>query len=146
MDSIGDYFYLIILVIAALSGLLKKKKQSLNANPGPSAPAKPTRSWEEVLRDLVPVEVEEEEIEKPIMQKMKPVEPAPSFNYKNEGTSSLRGTKQVSQLISQKRHTDITDETEETYEQGNILQEIQLSSIHDAKRAFIYSEIFNRKY
>jgi len=144
MDSIGDYFYLIVLVIAGLSSLLKKKKQPLNPNAIPSAPEKPKRSWEEVLRDLVPVE--EEVIEKPILQKEKPVIPAPVINYQNEGTSSLRGTKQVSQLISQKKHTDINDDVNEIYQPVNILHEISLNSIHEARKAFIYSEIFNRKY
>jgi len=51
MDSIGDYIYLIIIIIAALSGVLKKKKPVQSHIPD-SEP----QDFEEVLRELIPQE------------------------------------------------------------------------------------------
>jgi len=66
------------------------------------------------------------------------------MNYdKTEGSTSLRGTKQVSQLISHQRVQ--VDEIEDEVTKKK-LQDIQLLSLEDAIRALIYSEIFNRKY
>ena len=144
MDSFGDYIYLIILVVAGLSGLFRKKKQPDNMNPTPAAPK---RSWEDVLRNLVPVEEEqkvEPKYEKPILPKKKQSVPQPAMNYdKTEGSTGLRATKQVSQLVSHQRV--LVDEIKDE-EPKSFLQDIQLHSLEDAKRAFIYSEIFNRKY
>lgn len=149
MDSIGDYVYLIVLVIAALSGILgKRKKAETN-----SAPAKPKRSWEDVLRDLTSIEdieeetkeeVTEEKAGKPSMAWERKAEPAPEMSYETlADTSVLKATKQVAKNPS---HLSTTLAEHKTATTTDNVGHFMFNSVEDARKAFIYSEIFNRKY
>ena len=156
MEGIGDYIYLIILALAGLSGLLKKKKPA-NADQD-QAPAKPKRTWEDVLRELTPIDQEEivkekeiakakevkvENVEEPI--KRIKVEPSPYISYETSGDkSSMKARKQVSQLKSSTKSAPL--EVIEVVPTRNFLTDFKLDSPEDARRAFVYSEIFNRKY
>jgi len=141
MDSLGDYIYIIILAIAGLSGLLKKKKKTETS----SAPKTTKRSWEDVLKELTPVESEPEpaifEPEPvPVVQK---IETPKVVSYETvSDPSELRSKKSVSHISSPIKHKK---EKIEIIEERTAL-EFSLNSPEDARRAFIYSEIFNRKY
>jgi hypothetical protein len=141
MDSFGDYIYIIAIIVAGLSSFLKKKKTDTSSD---SKPRTSKRNWEDVIKDLIPIEedVEPDVQYKPIIEK-KVADNQIKKTIFNEGTSSLRGTKQVSQLISQKKQS-IEDDKDTEVE--SIFNDYSFESIGDAKRAFIYSEIFNRKY
>jgi hypothetical protein len=155
MDSLGDYIYLIILVIAALSGMLKKKKKSADIN---TAPAKPKRSWEDVLRELTPIDEEEAEEEytepafdnatpataSPAMVEYVKVEPAKIMSYENtEDSSKLRAQRNMSNISSKNKPSNAKKEIVTAITVEN---EFSLDTPDEARRAFIYSEIFNRKY
>lgn len=144
MDSIGDYFYLIILAVAGLSGLLKKKKETATSNPNPTSTKK---TWEDVLRDLIPIEKEDSfETKDVVPQAVKKV-PEPFLNF--EATSDQIRPKDkphatrfvdtflVKEKIDDKKSKDFGSE---------FIAPLQLKSLDDAKRAFMYSEIFNRRY
>ncbi len=143
MDSLGDYIYIIILAIAGLSGLLKKNKKAETS----SAPKTTKRSWEDVLRELTPVEPEPEPASNvfepepiPVIQK---VEPQKVVSYETiSDPSELRSKKSVSHISSPVKHKK---EKIEIIEERPAL-EFSLNSPEEARRAFIYSEIFNRKY
>lgn len=142
MDSIGDYVYLIIIIIAGLSGLLKKKKTNTDTT---SEPQKSKRTWEDVLRELTPIdkEIEQEIEQEPIFtpQNAKPIEVV-SYETLTD-TSSLRAKKQVMQSI----FTNDSNKTSKLEPSISLQSEnFQFNSIDDARKAFIYSEIFNRKY
>lgn len=148
MEGIGDYIYLIILAIAGLSGLLKKKKPETTTD---QAPAKPKRTWEDVLRELTPID-EEEEIKPEVPQQVKPHRPAQVQRHKQpeqprhasyetvEDVSTMRAKKNVVPTATTNRPRAITTPEPE------IRGEFQISTPEEARRAFIYSEIFNRKY
>lgn len=146
-SGVGEYAYLIILIIAALSGLLKKKKPAANTN---SAPAKPKRTWEDVLKELTPIDQEDIEPERQITpeapikikQKKAPVEQEMSYETLKD-TSVLKAKKQVAQtVVAHHSNFDTIDKknAEDSFD------EVQFETLEDAKRAFIYSEIFNKKY
>lgn len=144
MDSIGDYFYLILLILAGLSGLLKKKKVTTTSNPNPTTTKK---SWEEVLRDLIPIEEEETLKTTEVVTQVTTKAPEPFLNFETSAefivpldkkpTTRFVNTFFAMEKVENQQNNEITN---------GFLGQIQLNSLEDAKRAFVYSEIFNRKY
>ena len=139
MDSIGNYIYLIIIVSVGVISLLKKKPDT-NAND--EVPTPPSTDWEEILREIIEPKTEEVDIPAANIEEPVEVEKVVSFENTNN-TNVLRAKKQVSNLITnQPIHTSSIEIIEE--EMDTDLYQIQ--SINDAKKAFIYSEIFSKKY
>lgn len=144
MDSLGDYLYLIIIAIAGISGLLKKKKDPTKT----AAPSTTKRSWEDVLRELTPIENEEvvEKRVEPVYTKVESVkmEPAKVMSYETvDDTSKLRAKRNTSTITSSNKSNPDQKKVVLAVQSSN---EYSLNSTEEATRAFIYSEIFNRKY
>lgn len=140
MDSLGDYIYLIILAVVGISSLLKKKKVKPDATAIPSIPE---QDWEDEMRERnFEEDIEIEEIKPSRENQVIPMSGA-SYNLPDEGTSSLRFNKKVSNTRTSKKPKK--DESE-TAKPGKAPQQIQLTNLQEAKNAFIYSEIFNKKY
>jgi hypothetical protein len=144
MDSLGDYLYLIIIAIAGISGLLKKKKDPTKS----AAPSTTKRSWEDVLRELTPIENEEveEKYVEPVYTKVEPVklEPAKVMSYETiDDSSKLRAKRNTSTITSSNKSYPDQKKVALAVQSDN---EYALNSPEEARRAFIYSEIFNRKY
>ena len=144
MDSLGDYIYLIVIGIAALSGILKKKKKTPVAT---SSPEDILTEFEEETKEYYPQEVFSPEIyrtpkEEP--QKSKKITHTEFLSYESTNDiSELKARKQVSRLEkNMQKNKDVIVEDDVPEE----LLEIRLGTASEAKRAFIYSEIFNRKY
>jgi len=140
MDSLGDYIYLIILAVVGISSLLKKKKVKPDATAIPSIPE---QDWEDEMHERnFEEEIELEQINKSRENQFKPI-PVGSYDIPEEGTSSLRFNKQITNSMTSKNLN--TDETEKKSTAKGPRQ-IQLTNLQEAKEAFIYSEIFNKKY
>lgn len=151
MDDIGDYLYLAIIGIAALSGILKKKKQVETAASIP---------------EDVEVDYENDDYEEfseghfdPAMNQI----PNTGFNDKIESSnnpkikhteylsyettidsSKLRSQKQISRLEKSSTLHSYDDDNKEATSDESL--SIEFNSPADARLAFIYSEIFNKKY
>jgi len=146
MDSIGDYLYLIILAVAGLSGLLKKKKETTNTTNKPS-PTSTKQSWEEVLRDLIPIENDEVINSDEVIPQAVIKSPEPFLNFEANLAQTLpREKKQKTRFVDTFYTKDKADSKKTDDEATDFLTQIQLSTLDDAKKAFIYSEVFNRKY
>jgi len=135
MDSLGDYIYLIVILIAGISSILgkRKKKMSEEHDPMPELPD---------LEDIIPEYTVRREPERPVYQEIKKTENSsyiPSFDTMTD-FSVLKAKKQVNQPV---RHFV---ESEVTVSDDYPVVEIELEDSDDLKKAFIYSEIFNRKY
>ena len=138
MDSLGDYIYVILIAIAGISSLLKKKKNTT----GSSAPKSTKRSWEDILKELTPVESEPEVYEEAIETAPVVVETPKVISYETtDDSSSLRSKKSVTHISSSNKKSNKTEVIEVDQELS-----ISLNTTNEARRAFIYSEIFNRKY
>jgi hypothetical protein len=133
MDGIGDYFYLIVLVIAGLSSLFKNKKETTNSE---TAPKTSKKNWEDVLRELTPISVDKQT--KTVV--VKRTEEVPKTFV--EGTSSMKDRSPVSNMVSTHKIISEEDKILTTEE----CTDIQINLRNNARSAFIYSEIFNRKY
>ena len=177
MDSIGDYIYLILVAVFALSGLLgKKKKPAKAAEKKKSIFDELPKSWEEF----------EEMIDAPQKQAA-PAESTPfpgsgSYSapkpktatftqsvpygsaedlYSTENETSrfetmsydtatdftaLRAKNQIKESVFKNRST-LGDPDSEAENLTNFSTAgISLDSAEEARKAFIYSEIFQRKY
>lgn len=146
MDSFGDYIYLIILVVAGLSSLLKKKKNADVLKPAPietefepEPETEPEADWEDVLRNLNPET--KTELKKEVVVEKAAFNPIITYETVDD-VSVMRAKKQVSRNTTSKRKIFNEDEPPTI----SAIDDIQFNSIDDARKAFIYSEIFNRKY
>lgn len=129
MDSIGDYIYLIIIIIAALSGIFKKNKPKT------------------VPQTTMPEIDEIDEMEEPFFQDIKTAK----GNETNYQPLSFDTATDFSKLKAQKQVV-ITSKFTNTNEVFNLQPEeaaeieYKFETSEDVKKAVIYSEIFNRKY
>ncbi len=147
MEELGDYLYLIVFAIAGLSSLLKKRKKAKEVQ----EESQPT-VYEQVLEE------EEDwwnESNKPIEPKAQPVvvpvSSTPSYSTRDnlmgyESTSKYEEIKVRKQKISNIQFD--TTEVDENLEEKEIAESIvlNLNDVDEAKTAFVYSEVFNRKY
>ena len=146
MDSLGDYIYLILLVLAGLSGLLKKKKETSSSKPK-SNPTTTKKSWEDVLRDLVPIEEEETFRTPELVTQATTKVPEPFLNFENTAESIIPlDKKPTTRFVNTFLAKEKVDNQQNMDTTNGFLAQIQLNTLDDAKRAFVYSEIFNRKY
>ena len=124
MDDLGNIIYLLIIVGAVISGLIKKgRKANPEVNPRPVATEQEENDdWKDIFKQYTP----EEQQPQPVYQA-----PQPTTNYDD--------------LRIKKRFT-IVDEEETNEETANIMSEINLATPSDAKTAFVYAEILTRKY
>lgn len=152
MEDFGDYIYLIAIAIAGLSSLLRKKKPKENQLPDeygmpdlddviPDLDDYPT-SFEEAPASFETVFTPEPEITtRPFHTPMEKHEMKVPVSYETVADfMKLRAKKTVNKVQS----SMISHEVELLEPEPEI--HITLDTAEEVKRAFIYSEIFNRKY
>ena len=144
MREVGDYIYLVLIIIAALSSVFKKKKEK--TGPSIPQPEKKIPDFKEILKEFLP-----EEEQKPLPQpavlipaEVKVAEKAVVTYENTTDYNALKAKKQVNNdivnnQIHEKRKFSDTDLIDET-------PAIEFNNTDDARKAFIYSEIFNKKY
>ncbi len=136
MDSIGDYIYLIIIVIAALSGFFKKKKpQTVTETTQPFEEEEEIEEMEEMNKPFFPKEIFEEK-NKNYEVNYQPL----SFDTATD-FSKLKAQKQVTITSKFNKNIPLLTAPEEESE-----SEYHFESMDDVKKAIIFTEIFNRKY
>jgi hypothetical protein len=140
MDGIGDYIYIIILVLAGLSGLLKSKKKKTTETEMPFPEQSEFEEFENYSEDEFRYENLESEVSR--WESDKTLEKA-TLSYENtDDVSSLRIKKEIkAQVYENFKGVDIF-----VVEQDEDNFELELDSANDFKKALIYSEIINRKY
>lgn len=138
MDNIGDYIYLIIIAIAGLSSLFKKKNKDGNTAPKPKSIE--SEDLGDVLREIFGEKPER----KPEVVYNQP-EPE-TKKTKVENIASYENTSDISALKAKKEVTrPATIKTVVQIEEEEI-PDYSISSVEEARAAFISAEIFNRKY
>lgn len=171
MDNLGDIIYLLVLVVFALTGMIGKKSKAKNKpSQSPTSPAPDTPNpWEELERQLLPRMEQPPKPqpavrpERPLQQKMfeaksyssetlphaslheKPLEQTISYDTVDD-VSQLRVKKQLKESVTRSRSALRTSENNLATETLPASVNIALDSVDEARQAFIYAEIFNRKY
>jgi hypothetical protein len=135
MDSLGDYIYLIIIAIAGISSILgKRKKKALEESE--SLPGLPD------FEDFLPDPTVYTEPVRPVYQELKkrekPLE-IPSYDTVKD-FSVMKANKQVERPRKHFVGSEVVESEDMSF---NILE---LDTPDEVRKAFIYSEIFNRKY
>lgn len=162
MGDIGDYIYLIILAIAGISSLLKNKKKPKEINPEQST----EYDLEDVLRKLDEAEYEnypstvpekeatpaaaepntyEKTAEKAYVPQYESVKQyMEKIELDKKKASNTKAEMKVQKNIEKKKTNNTGLKTTEVETSNNI--DFSFETIDEAKRAFVYAEIFNRKY
>ena len=170
MEDIGDYIYFLLLAVFALSGLFGKKKKDTKT----SEKKKPVfdqipKSWEELeeMMDKPQPKPQPATTVRPVtIPRSEPARPSTPFGtaevisspeYETTGYetmsydtatdfSTLRAKKQIKESIFKTKTTfvDTLSESESATEFSPFT--IDLANTEEAQKAFIYSEIFQRKY
>lgn len=133
MDSLGDYIYLVVIVLAGISGLLGKKKRR-------------TKEVETIdlpdLDDIIPEFTEF-------------IQPESVVNHhefgRNETMSNVLTYDTIEDFSVMKAKRQVKSVSPILVSQPEspedfISSEIELNSAQEIRKAFIYSEILNRKY
>ena len=136
MDDFGDIIYLLLVVGAVISGLVKKvRKAKPEAKPRPVIIEKKEYDddWKDVFRQHAP-----EEHVQSVYQA-----PQPASKYQSYETTTNYDDLRIKNRFA----TVVTDFEEETNEETvDIMSEISLATPSDARTAFVYAEILTRKY
>ena len=140
MEDIGDYIYLIVIAIAALSSIFKKKKPAQTApQPAEDELSDIERELQELFEEKTLVS-ESMNTPEPIVVPSEKMSAAPQkMVHKVFETLNDNIEQRIKKTMHPKTVTDEVDEPETEYN-------IQLESVEQARVAFIHSEIFNRKY
>lgn len=149
MDDFGDYIYLILLVIASLGGLLKKSKRAKDAQKQVTS----SKTWEERMRDLeksvqandeISDDISEEEVVIEIKEERNEPEIIINPKVKTEPAFvTYQADVQEKAVVHTESNTDdVVEPTVDTKDSNSWT----ISNPEEARRAFVYAEIFNRKY
>lgn len=145
MDNLGDWIYIVFLVIAAVSGLFSSKGKKKH----------PTQVLGQPEHDMIPEEQAPsgkgfweilEEVATP-QQKIPAKEKSPrSFKSKKAEKRTQSPFLTAEQEIQKSRVTSSLPVNFPTEEETSVLQDIEFNNAEELRKAVIYSEILNRKY
>jgi FtsZ-interacting cell division protein ZipA len=147
--ELGDVLYIILLIVFVLSGLFKSRKKRANAqrNTLPEDVYVETEEYktaeDEIFDDWIP------QVEKTAPVTVTPVPKAPVVpknTKKPAAKMSYETIDDVSKLRLKEQYNNLEMVVSAETEKSDLLKSIHLDSEDDVKRAFVYSEIFNRKY
>jgi hypothetical protein len=138
MEDLGDYIYLIAIVIAGLSSLLGKKKR------------KPlqTEMLEDDMPDLDDVIPEYQTSYDPFVI-TEAVVPPPTVRHVASSPSNYKKASEFTKLSARKTvkmepSKVILDASDTSRPEDHY--NVEFETMEDVKRAIVYAEIFNRKY
>lgn len=145
MDNLGDWLYIVFLIIAGVSGLLgsgKKKKRPSEVLGNPDRDIKPEQK-------KAPEKGFWEMLEEMQQEKPKPVPVPPPVFKTSTKVKEKHSSAPYPFLTNESKltHTiQISPQVMQVEEDNSSIPDISFSDPDELKKAVIYSEIFNRKY
>ena len=140
--------YLIFLAVALLSRFLNKKKNSAPTSGDPQQPARPAKSFEELLEEFTNPAPEpvQKTVRAPQPQKKREREPFRETDFSFESQDELRTIDELVDIKKTRTTTrlvapDAPNEEEEVLDIQGMFEDPE-----SARKAIILSEILNRKY
>lgn len=137
MDNLGDWIYIVFLIVAAVSGLFssknKKKRPTQVLGQPEYEPAKEEHApsgkgfWEILEEATTPPEKKEKKIKKKEIRQPNPFLAAEQEIHKSKVSSSP-----ITNFPTEEEHA--------------LLEDIEFNNTEELRKAVIYSEILNRKY
>jgi len=150
MDNLGDWLYIIILIVAGISSIFSSAKKKKKAEQLPQQPtfepeqgqkdaSKPKSFWEMLEDEMKRGFEAQEQPPQPVIterkkkkQEKKPVRTYSSMPVYNEGE----------RVVKEKSSLPVAFSEEEPF----ALSRDSFHDVDELKKAIIYSEILNRKY
>lgn len=144
MEDLGDYIYIIVLAIAGLSSLFRKKKKAAEgAEVLTDFPDLPD------LDDVIP-EFSDYEVPARPVPPPPPAPPVKRFEQMKERPTTVMSYENTTDFTKLRSRNTFKDHHSKTVEIIELEEEealdVSFETTDDAQRAFVYSEIFNRKY
>ena len=141
MDNVGDWIYIVFLIVVAISGLFssknkKKRPTQVLGQPGhDSYPEENTSSgkgfWEILEEATTP---------------QKPEAPTAPIHKKKKKTPASKPFLSTEQEIQKSKVSSSQPMNFPAEEEHSMLEDIEFNNAEELRKAVIYSEILNRKY
>ena len=141
MDNVGDWIYIVFLIVAAIRGLFssknkKKRPTQVLGQPGhDSYPEENTSSgkgfWEILEEATTP---------------QKPEAPTAPIHKKKKKTPASKPFLSTEQEIQKSKVSSSQPMNFPAEEEHSMLEDIEFNNAEELRKAVIYSEILNRKY
>lgn len=146
MDNVGDWIYIVFLIIAAVSGLFGSKNKKKRPTQVLGQPGHDTYQEENTSSEKGFWEMRED------VKNVAPKRTSPSktthkkIKKKKEGKSPnafLSAEKEIYQPNAGVAHSTPNFPIEEEH---SVLEDVEFNNAEELRKAVIYSEILNRKY
>lgn len=145
MDNLGDWIYIVFLIVAAVSGLFSSKKNK----------KRPTQVLGQPGNDMVPEEEATsdkgfweilEEVKNTQPRKQAPTVAQTSKRKKKNEKPAQNPFLTAEKEIQKSKAVSSRPVNFPTEEDSNLLEDIEFNNLEELRKAVIYSEILNRKY
>ena len=141
MDNVGDWIYIVFLIVAAISGLFSSKNKK----------KRPTQVLGQPGHDTYPEENTSSgkgfwEILEEATTPQKPEAPTAPIHKKNKKTPASKPFLSTEQEIQKSKVSSSQPMNFPAEEEHSMLEDIEFNNAEELRKAVIYSEILNRKY
>lgn len=145
MDNLGDWIYIVFLIVAAVSGLFSSKNKKKRPTQVLGQPEYDTTQEEHTPSSKGFWEILEEATnDRPKQQTIATAIPEKKKNKKE--TRKSNPFLSAEQEIHQSKVSSSPIMNFPTEEEHSLLEDIEFNNIEELRKAVIYSEILNRKY
>ena len=141
MDNVGDWIYIVFLIVAAISGLFSSKNKK----------KRPTQVLGQPGHDTYPEENTSSgkgfwEILEEATTPQKPEAPTAPIHKKKKKTHASKPFLSTEQEIQKSKVSSSQPMNFPIEEEHSMLEDIEFNNAEELRKAVIYSEILNRKY
>ena len=141
MDNVGDWIYIVFLIVAAISGLFSSKNKK----------KRPTQALGQPGHDTYPEENTSSgkgfwEILEEATTPQKPEAPTAPIHKKKKKTPASKPFLSTEQEIQKSKVSSSQPMNFPIEEEHSMLEDIEFNNAEELRKAVIYSEILNRKY
>lgn len=148
MEDFGRYIFVILAVVSAIVSIIQKSKKNEKQEGKPLSQPETPKWIEEIFGEITeekPKQKQQPSVNTTRVEKSKQVHPISSFaSDKSRQTTSAHKLEMLDSLATRTqthiKHIELPSEEEVRH------FDVELNSANDWQRAFVYSEIFQRKY
>ncbi|WP_348724334.1 hypothetical protein [Parabacteroides goldsteinii] len=141
MDNVGDWIYIVFLIVAAISGLFSSKNKKKRPTQVLGQPGHDTYPEENTSSGKVFWEILEE-----ATTPQKPEAPTAPIHKKKNKTPASKPFLSTEQEIQKSKVSSSQPMNFPAEEEHSMLEDIEFNNAEELRKAVIYSEILNRKY
>ena len=141
MANVGDWIYIVFLIVAAISGLFSSKNKKKHPTQVLGQPGHDTYPEENTSSGKGFWEILEE-----VTTPQKPEAPTAPIHKKKKKTPASKPFLSTEQEIQKSKVSSSQPMNFPIEEEHSMLEDIEFNNAEELRKAVIYSEILNRKY